>query len=163
MHIQLASAALEPEKVRAQAKCPPSQSITASISHSKHFVHTLRPTTCVAFGSLRTLDTVTDGRGSKLSHRGPSRNSTECQKHPIAAQERLKGYICSTLLLVWFSTCTRNLTPAGVQGSANYCCEIGPFISILTICPVIMNVFFLLSEKSIFRFAMTASHILYCI
>lgn len=107
-------------KVHAYAKCLPSQFITASISHPKHFAHTLRPTTCVAFGSLLTPDMVTDGRGSKLSQREISMNSTECQKHLIAAQERLKGYICSTLLLVGFSAWTGNLTPAGVQGSGTH-------------------------------------------
>ncbi len=102
----------------------------SSSQHPSHTqTHTLRPTTCLAFGSLLTLDMVTDGRGSKLNQREPSRNSTECQKHLITAQERLKGYICSTLLLVGFSAWTGNLTPAGVQGSASHCCDTGCFSS----------------------------------
>lgn len=110
---------LELEKVHAQA------STSESISHTKHFAHALRRTTCVAFGSFLTLDVVTDGRGSKLSQREPSWNSSECQKHLIAALERLKGYICSTLLLVGYNAWTVNLTPAGVWGSASHCCSAG--------------------------------------
>lgn len=68
------------KRVHALAMCLLSQAVTASISQPKHFAHTPRPTTCVAFSSLLTLDTVTDGQGSKLSQRAPSRNSTECQK-----------------------------------------------------------------------------------
>lgn len=82
---------------------------------------------------------VTDGREAKQSQREPSRNSTECQKHLIAAQERLKGYICSTLLLVGFSAWTGNLTPAGVRGSASHCCNTGCFMS-KKICSTAMQI-----------------------
>lgn len=75
----VASTVFELERSTHRPDIFPKQFITASTLHPKHFAHTLRPTTCVAFGCLLTLDMVTDGRGSKLSQREPSRNSTERQ------------------------------------------------------------------------------------
>lgn len=84
-----------------------------SSSHAKHLVDTLRPKTCAAFGSLRTLDTVTDGQGSEQVREELSRNSTVPEPSPHS-QERFKGYICFTLELVGLSTFNGEITPTGV-------------------------------------------------
>ena len=143
------STVLELERSTPRPNVYPHSSSQHPITHPKHSAHTLRPTTCVAFGSLLTLDMVTDERGLQQSQKEPSRNSAECQKHLIAAQERLKGYICSALLLVWFNVWTGKLTPAGVWGSTSDCCDASCFMS-KRICSMATQNFVFLWKKSIF-------------